>query len=959
MPSEYSRHDNALFRPIGLLLTALLTGLTACGGGSTSEESAPNSGTSGAPGTTMTALGLRANAATASEGLPAAVVPPGTTNASTFYVDSSVGNDANDGLSDAAAGAGRGPWRTLARVMLSAVGPGDTVRLGCGSEWNETLRLPASGAPGLPIRVMGPTAGCVNRPVIDGSVRLSNSAWSSYRGSIYKAKLTAPPLQLASGERTVWSEAHHPNRGYRASAPDTPYLATAAASVTSIVNGRPVSNTIVTGSDLVLPPGASITPGTRARVRTYSWLIEDVAVSAVNGPVLTLSAPMSYPLGAGWGYFLYGQLWMVDSAGEWFYDAAAQQLYANFPEGLARLRELRATVLPVGIDLKGRDNVVVEGLVVRRVGVGADLRWGTAAVIRNTSFEDIADMGADVTGSVNATVDTNTFTRTGADAISGWRENAGIATGLLARNNVIQDSGVLMRGEQVLSQPRLSYAAIYAGPNATVTGNRITNAGYIGILALASSVVEKNSVSGACSVLDDCAGIFTQTSSGSVIRGNTVTHSRGTTVGKPASEAFTLAHGIYLDEFVSGALVEDNTVSDADAGILLHVSSHNTVRGNRLYGNRRSQIWLQGRGNGPQGAADMVDNTVVDNQIAPLGPTAAGIVLETQATSTAAFGTIDRNRYFDGLAPTVVRVSTASGVREFTFAQWQRGTETNLPLGRDLQGTATSAAHYTTFRVTGDNIVPNNTLASNAAGWTSWTMVPNSGDQLVPEACPAGMCLRYTAGSSLSAVLSPNFSIVRGQWYRLSVDLAAGHDGQAVELAVRRGGGAANGYEGLSDRGFALIAGRSWQRYSQVFQATQTVNAHDPVTGDLGARVDLTPIRASTSISLANMELVPVTPDAAALAVTMQSNTGSSAAAQNCPYVASQPALCTKLRRLSDDAWMAWPYSLPGNSAAIFYAQEVNLIDSDGDGIPDVQDFCPGTLPDQAVNAKGCPLVLR
>ncbi len=959
MPAAHPRHNHALLLSTRFLLTALMAGLTACGGGSTSEALTPNSGVAGVAGTAVTALGLGATSAVAREGQTTVVVPPGSATPTTFYVDSRVGSDTNDGLSDSVTGAGHGPWRTLARAMLSGIGPGDTLRLGCASEWNETLRLPRSGTPGQPVLVTGPASACATRPVIDGSVVLSTGAWSSYRGSIYKAKLTTTPLQLTSGERTIWSAAHHPNRGYRASAPNTPYLATAADSVVTIVNDRPVSNTIVTGSDLVLPPGASIGPGTRARVRTYSWLIEDVAVSAVSGPVLTLSAPMNYALGAGWGYFLYGQLWMADSAGEWFYDVAAQQLYANFPESAARTRELRATVLPVGIDLKDLSNVVVDGLAVRRVGVGADLRWGSGAVVRNSSFEDIADVGADVTGSVAATVDSNTFTRTGADAISGWRENTGIATGLVARNNVIQDSGVLMRGEQVLSQPRLSYAAIYAGVNATVSGNRITNAGYIGILVLAGSVVEKNTVSGACAVLDDCAGIFTQTSSGSVIRGNTVSHSRGTMIGKPASEAFTLAHGIYLDEFVSGALVEDNTVCDADAGILLHVSSHNTVRGNRLYGNRRSQIWLQGRGNESLGAGDLVDNTVVDNQIAPLGPTAAGIVLETQAGSTAAFGTIDRNRYFDGLSPTAVRVSTAGGMRNFTFAQWQRGTESNLPLGRDLQGTATSAARYASIRVTGENIVPNTTLAINAAGWTGWSVVPNSGDQLLREACPAGMCLRYVASSSLSAVLSPNFSIVRGQWYRLTVDLAAGQDGQAVELAVRRGGGGTNGYEGVSDRGFALIAGRSWQRYSQVFQATLTVNVHDPVTDDLGARIDLTPIRAGTSISLANMELVPVTPDAAALAVTMQSNTSANPAAQNCPYAATQPALCTKLRQLSDGAWMAWPYSLPGNSAAIFYAQEVNLIDSDGDGIPDVQDLCPGTLPDQAVNAKGCLLVLR
>ena len=145
--------------------------------------------------------------------------------------------------------------------MQSAIGPGDTLRLGCGSEWNETLRLPASGSPGQPITVTGPAAACATRPVIDGSVLLPNSAWTAHRGSIFKARLTAPPLQLTSGERTNWTEAHHPNRGHLAAAPDSPYLTAAADSAVGLVDGRPVSNTIVTGSDLVLPPGASITPG--------------------------------------------------------------------------------------------------------------------------------------------------------------------------------------------------------------------------------------------------------------------------------------------------------------------------------------------------------------------------------------------------------------------------------------------------------------------------------------------------------------------------------------------------------------------------------------------------------------------------------------------------------------------------------------------------------------------------
>jgi hypothetical protein len=50
---------------------------------------------------------------------------------------------------------------------------------------------------------------------------------------------------------------------------------------------------------------------------------------------------------------------------------------------------------------------------------------------------------------------------------------------------------------------------------------------------------------------------------------------------------------------------------------------------------------------------------------------------------------------------------------------------------------------------------------------------------------------------------------------------------------------------------------------------------------------------------------------------------------------------------------------VPPRSAVIAYAQEVSLIDSDGDGIPDAQDSCPNSTPGVAVNAAGCEFIPR
>jgi hypothetical protein len=144
-----------------------------------------------------------------------------------------------------------------------------------------------------------------------------------------------------------------------------------------------------------------------------------------------------------------------------------------------------------------------------------------------------------------------------------------------------------------------------------------------------------------------------------------------------------------------------------------------------------------------------------------------------------------------------------------------------------------------------------------------------------------------------------------------------------------------------------------------VFQSTTTVTARDPLTGDLGARIDIEPIVAGQSVTLANLELVPVTLDSVAGLSSTLINVGSTARSWDCPLAADQTAGCSRFRRFADDQALAWPVTVPAFSAVIAYAQEPTLRDSDGDGIADTQDDCPGTPLGTEVNARGCPLALR
>ena len=861
-----------------------------------------------------------------------------------YHVDSANGADTNDGLAATATGtAGSGPWRTLARIAAASLAAGDRIELACGSTWHETLRVPVDGAAGAPIVVAQPAAGCTTLPSIDGSVTLAPSAWTPYQGKIYKAPLGATPLQLfaTTGLMTV---AHFPNGTDVAADPGSPYFALAADSSGAV---------LTTGPDFALPAGATLDATTQVHVRTNAWMMDVSAVSAFDGTHITLAKAPTYTVPSGWGYFLTGQLWMLRSAGQWWYDPAAQQLYAWMPDSAAPGTPVGVSTLPVGIDLQGRNHVVVDGVAVHGVGLGVDARSTTDVTLRNMLVEDIADIGIDVGGSSNDVIQSNGIARTGGDAVTGWggamSPLIADASAMTVTNNVIRDSGVQLNGDVVLSVPRRSLAALFIGNNSTASGNVIVNAGYLGILAQLGTTVTNNFVYGACSVLDDCGGIYTgSANNGSHFVGNTVVHSRGALFGQPVAGRSTSAQGIYVDDRGSDVLVQSNTVIDADFGIQLHNTARNTLQSNRLFANRRGQVWMQEDSNQVNSNGDMVGNVVGDNQVAPVAANAVGLLLTTTFANTAAFGSFSGNRFYDRISSAVAVNGASQGSQVLTFGAWSGSTGYGSTQAVDTQGKAISTSGFAAYTTTGGNIVPNGALQPDASGWNSWNATAPAG-QMTRFACPAGQCLQYVAGGSSGILSSPGFALQQGAWYRLTIDVSTQTDNQTVPLIVRRGSG---DYASLSDRGLAFPASRAWSRHSVVFQATQTV------TGS-GARVDFDSVVAGQSLSVARLQIVQIAPDAATQMSSVVVNAAATPLSASCPFTGTLAPLCADAYDLATQQPVAWPLSVPAHSAVIVYVQDPALVDSDGDGIPDSMDTCPGTAAGAAVDASGCPLILQ
>jgi hypothetical protein len=104
-------------------------------------------------------------------------------NATTYYVSSSAGNDANSGTSASAA------WQTIAHVNAQSFQPGDSVLLKRGDVWNESLTPPSSGSSGNPITF--DAYGTGPAPNLTGWYAVPPSAWVNVTGNAWKAAVPA------------------------------------------------------------------------------------------------------------------------------------------------------------------------------------------------------------------------------------------------------------------------------------------------------------------------------------------------------------------------------------------------------------------------------------------------------------------------------------------------------------------------------------------------------------------------------------------------------------------------------------------------------------------------------------------------------------------------------------------------------------------------------------------------
>jgi len=891
-----------------------------------------------------------------------------------WYINSATGDDnASGSAATLIAGTNSGPWRTLARLQSQTLIAGDQVVLACGSVWNETLKITGGnkvdGSPTTPnIEITAPI-GCISPPQINGSEAILASQWTSYTGTetsgnIYVASLPRTVLQMAdNGDTRYLLEAHHPNRG--TASPNSFYYPMSADGANVVVNGTPYPS--IFGAKNGVKSGARFDANSRVRIRTCNWLLPEKRVISVLHDATsgidqfaidsTATRDNKCKPTAEWGYFLLGNLWMLDSAGEWFYDTATKNMYVWMPDGKVPGSRVTATTLATGIDLSSKQYVTVNGLSIKQTGIAVNLVNSVGITLKNCKIQDTVNKGVLMSGSTRTLVHANTLLRSGVDGIDGnGYTNVSMSTDTMVSANTLLDTGVTMLNGDVLSLPVQSSGAISNSLGGTVDGNRIINSGYNGIVARINSTITHNSISTACVVLNDCGGIYLHTSTSHAgnasIKYNVLQHILGGLDGAPAS-ATTHAVGIYLDDLTDGSTVQGNYVGDADYGLQLHQGAYNNILNNTFYGNRLSQALMQDNifnTNFPNG--NMVDNIFTNNQIVPTNLTATGVNLSTAWGTTTLISTFSGNRYVDHMHPLIayegINTATdslsASSSKTYTAAQWQatKGSDNNF---RDVNAVLTSKLGYASTKVIGSNIVPNGDLANNATGWTWYSTITSSSPvRTTCAGCRPAVFESYTAEASSGLLISPYFPLTKSAWYRISADVYTDSSAQSFGLILRRNGG---DYARLTDRDLTQSASQTWRRFGAVFQATDTV-------ANNGARVDVnTP--AGVTVAIANLEIVQIDDPTPTSLINALVNDTNSAAAYACPL--TDPVACASFVRLSNPASgpISWPYTLSGLSSEVIFTQDLVLIDSDNDGISNTQDTCPGTATGLAVNSMRIP----
>ncbi len=611
----------------------------------------------------------------------------------TYYVSHN-GNDANNGTSPATA------WRSLQRAqqVTQSMQPGDQILFERGGTYHGMLSLNASGTAAQPM--VFAAYGTGENPVISAGAPVTN--WIQHQGNIWRATFEGNPKYLIVNGAPM-TLARHPNSGW---------LRNANGSTTHITNPAHITQ----------PNGHW--NGATVVVRTTNWSYEKALVSNHANGTLNFSPILVNLLDHDWGFFIQNKLSALDMAGEWFHDAATNQLYFWAPNNAnPNTLDVQACTVNHGFAPGWqRQHIRIENITFQgQTAAGISTEVAHHVVVTGCTFRHMYK-AISSSGSNNQYIG-NVMHNIFGTGISVYGE-----PNTVVANNIMTDIAV----NPGMGEDAWGYMGIViSGTNTVVRDNRLDNVGYIGIATTNNGLVERNVVHQATSILNDGAAITFDDCDGVVVRDNIVTDMVCDleSVATNHNIYYRIGFGIYFgNRVIKNTLVERNTVMRC-AGAGIHVdhtmlNSGNIVRDNVLFDNK-VQLSLSdySNNNTPGGSPPFhvpAFNTIYSgNVMYSIRPEQLCMrQFHVYSPNPVDFGTFSNNRYFNPYEELSIRqhIFPASLENRLTLEMWQQ------TYGEDA-GSSRSPLRLTSYEVIdmlGPDQVTNGHFTANVGGWSGW-----------------------------------------------------------------------------------------------------------------------------------------------------------------------------------------------------------------------------------------------
>lgn len=565
-----------------------------------------------------------------------------------YWVSSSIGNDTHAGTSPATA------FKTLGHVALLTLIGGDTIFLKRGDTFPEQMVANGNGAVGNPI-VYKPY-GSGPQPIIGGMTAVTG--WSNVSTNLWQATYTGNIPNLLAINGVLQTVSRNPNSGY-------------------------FNFTSYTGSSLTDIANSGAAPiGSRIRVRSAAQVLDSTVVTSNSTGIVGFSPSVTYTGQPVNGWFVTNN--QPDTIGEWRYITNALQLYSlSNPGSTVTVPTVDTPLLSEGTHLEfdslnfvggNYANTIFAFQSISNIVLNADsLIYGydgmqlrsEGTLAANNIY--IAHMSNNGVLKQNTNNYNNTF-------ISPVVNDIGMIAGMGRGGNLFQN-----------------YSGIIAGDSgSTVKNGTITNIGAIAVANYGSGFdVDSTLILKFCQVLEDQGAIYTWMNAPATfarqrrIVGNIVGQG-GSSISHlgMTSDFSSAANGIYLDNFTSNVLVQNNTVFLTNSCLFYDHGPSNIIRNNTGLDGLYAQLFLGETG-------PVISGMVIKNNIfafTHIGPFMNKFF--TTGSDIPTFASMDSNTYLvpiGGLANFFTQSSVDAGTNR-NLSSWQSNT------GYDLHGSSVEYA---------------------------------------------------------------------------------------------------------------------------------------------------------------------------------------------------------------------------------------------------------------------------